>query len=55
MVLTKEFYTAPEVANILGVHLRTVYRWIDEGNIKAVKVGQWRISKEALEEFLKGE
>ena len=55
MNLTKDFYSAPEVAELTGVKLRTVYRWIDEGRLKAIKITQWRITKEALEEFLNGE
>ena len=39
-----------EVAEQLGVHFRTIIRWIKEGKLKGVKVGkQWKISKEELE------
>lgn len=53
MELTKEFYTTREVATLLGVALRTVYRWIETGQIKAIKLTQWRITKADLEEFLR--
>lgn len=42
-------YTAPEVADILRVDLRTVYRWIKSDKLRAVKVGRtWRISSETV-------
>ncbi len=47
-------YTIQEVMNILGVADETIYRHIRKGKIKAIRVGGlWRISSEALDEFLK--
>lgn len=46
-------YSLSEVIEILGVTRRTLYNWIKDGKIKAIKAGQqWRITEEALEEFL---
>ncbi len=46
--MKKEVYTPQEVAEIAGVTARTVRRWINEGRIKATKIGQWKISREEL-------
>lgn len=46
-------YTPKEVAEMLQVTERTVYRWIDKGHLKAAKLGKlWRITEQALNEFL---
>jgi excisionase family DNA binding protein len=48
-----EYLTPEEVAEKLRVHWRTVYVWLRSGKLKGVKAGRlWRISEEALEEFL---
>jgi excisionase family DNA binding protein len=49
----KDYYSLQEVAKILGVSVRSLYRYIDSGRLRAVKVGYWRISKKDLEYFLK--
>jgi excisionase family DNA binding protein len=42
------------MARDLGVDRRTIYRWIESGELVAHKFGrQWRISKTDLETFLK--
>lgn len=46
------FYTCEEIAEIYGVKITTVWAWIREGKLKAMKLGKnYRISKEALPEF----
>lgn len=46
-------YILDEVADIIGVTTRTLYTYIKEGKLKAVKVGRaWRITDKALTEFL---
>lgn len=48
------YYTPQEVADKLKVNIRTIYRWIREGKLKAVKIGDlWRISESELERFIK--
>lgn len=49
----QEYYTPDEVSQKLKIDVRTLYRWIREGRIEAVKIGHfWRISQAALDEFL---
>lgn len=44
-----EYYTPEEVAIKLKVSRRTIYNWIQEGKLKAVKIGHfWRISESEL-------
>ncbi len=46
-------YTPEEIADNLKASRRTVYRWIEKGELKAFKAGKmWRITREDLEEFL---
>ena len=48
-----EIYTLQEIQELLQVTRRTLYNWIKDGKLKAFKVGKdWRITKEALEEFI---
>lgn len=47
-----EVYTLKEVEDLLQVTQRTLYNWIKDGKLRAFKAGrQWRVTKEALEEF----
>lgn len=49
-----ELLTASETARMLRVTRQTVARMIADGRITASRVGgQWRISKEWLERYLK--
>ena len=46
-------YTLDEIAAILHVTRRTVYTYVKEGKLKAVKVGKyWRVTEKNLEDFL---
>jgi len=50
------YYTPQEVADKLKINVRTLYRWIREGKLKAVKVGElWRISETELNRLLNKE
>lgn len=50
----EEYFTPDEVADRFKVTRRTVYRWVAEGRLQALKAGKGvRITKSALEEFLK--
>jgi len=55
MTMKKEhnLYTTNEVAEILKVHKRTIFRYIESGKLKATKIGQWRIKKEDLDKLIK--
>ncbi|TYO97034.1 helix-turn-helix domain-containing protein [Desulfallas thermosapovorans] len=49
----EQYYTPQEVADSLKINLRTIYRWIREGKLNAVKVGElWRISESELNRLL---
>lgn len=48
-----KYYTVEETATKIGVHTKTVRRYIYSGKIKALKLGgQWRIAEEDLNEYL---
>ena len=39
MVKEKEYYTPVEVAEKLCISIRTLYSWISEGKVEAVRIG----------------
>lgn len=46
-------YTLEEIAELLHITRRTLYTYVKEGKLKAVKVGKyWRVTEKNLEEFL---
>jgi excisionase family DNA binding protein len=54
MELPDRFYSAPEVAEILGVTLRSLYRYIRDGKIETFKTagGRLRFTKESITAFM---
>jgi len=46
--------TPKEVADILGVHQKTVHLWLRSGKLQGVKISYraWRIPKESLDTFI---
>ena len=52
----QKLYTVNQVAEILNVSSRTVYRYIDRGTLESVKTasGSIRINEEALNNFVYG-
>lgn len=53
--LTKRFFRPDEVAQLLALSPRTVYRMIRDGRLPGVKdSGPWRIPRETLERLLSG-
>ncbi len=51
----EKYYKPEEVAENLKVHIKTIYNWIKNGTLKAVKIGQvWRISESELKRLLEG-
>jgi DNA binding domain, excisionase family len=56
MEQVERMYSVNEVAEILHVSFRTIYRLMKVGKIQAVRVGrQWRIPKSEIEKYLKVE
>jgi len=52
--MNKDFYTAKDLADKLGLNIMTIYRYIDAKKLKAYKIGkEYRISKVEFEAFLK--
>lgn len=51
----EKHYTLKEVREIANVGRNTVYRHIESGQLKAVKIGRdWRVKETDLKEYLKG-
>ena len=51
--MDEKFYTIDQIAEILGMHHKTIRRFITEGKLRANKVGkQWRISGHDLSLFM---
>lgn len=49
----EEYFSPQEVAQKLKLNVRTVYKWIREGRLKAVKVGDlWRIAESEIKRLL---
>ena len=46
-------YTVKEVANLLKVNKNYVYTAIKKGELEAIKIGSIKITKEALDAFIK--
>jgi excisionase family DNA binding protein len=48
--MQQELYSVEQVAERLGLHVRTVRHYVREGRLKAVRIGkQYRIAREDLE------
>lgn len=49
----KDFYTARELAEKLGVNIMTIYRYIQAKKLRAHKIGkEFRISRKDFYDFL---
>jgi excisionase family DNA binding protein len=52
--MNKSFYSTSEVASVFQISRVTVFRWVQEGNIKAYKVGKHlKIPSSEIERLLK--
>lgn len=48
-----ELLTVEEVANILRLNVRTIWRMLKDGRLQGIRLGGgWRIPKEELEKIL---
>jgi len=46
-------YTIEELVNLLHVTRRTIYAYIKDGKLNAVKMGKyWRVTQKQLDDFL---
>ena len=54
MQLVEEaYYTLAEISQRLKVSYRTVYRWVQAGELSAYKLGtEWRVAESDLQAFL---
>ncbi|MBX3015658.1 MAG: helix-turn-helix domain-containing protein [Caldilineaceae bacterium] len=53
MIASKAYYSPEEVAALVGLHVRTIRRFIHEGRLTAVRVGkQYRITQSDLEKLV---
>ena len=51
--MSKEFYTAQELASKLRVNIMTIYRYIKNGKLKAYKMSkEFRIDKDEFNKFI---
>lgn len=51
--MEERFYTIDQVAQILGMHHKTIRKFISDSKLNANKVGkQWRIAKQDLDAFM---
>jgi excisionase family DNA binding protein len=51
--MENKFYTIDKIAELLGMHHKTIRKFISEGELGATKVGkQWRISECDLNAFM---
>lgn len=49
----EKYLTLRQVAKILDVSERSMFRYIHSGRLKATKIGFWRIKEEDLKNFVK--
>jgi excisionase family DNA binding protein len=50
----EKFYSPKEIADHFNIKPDTVRKWIKQGKIKAIKLGDiWRISETDLNKFIK--
>jgi excisionase family DNA binding protein len=51
--MVTKILTIEEVVDILKVTRRTVYNYVKDGKLKAVKLGRvWRVTEEELDRFI---
>jgi len=51
--MNEEIFTVREVADRLRVTEQVVYKWLQAGKLKGIKVGRhWRVRESDLERFL---
>lgn len=53
-IADETFYTPREAAHILGVDRATIYRWLEIGVLRGIRVGprNWRIARREIKRLL---
>lgn len=53
MVEGIKLYNIGEISELLQTTRRTIYRYIKDGKLQAIKIGgQWKVTEQALKDFL---
>jgi len=53
MAKTKQVMTVKEIAEYLGVHPMTIYKYVQDGKIPAFKIGaSWRIRRDSIKKWM---
>lgn len=51
--MNKDYYTVEQISKMLGLHSKTIQRYIREGKLRASKIGKsWRINGHDLSVFI---
>ena len=52
--LLGKLYTVTNVAQMLSINVKVIYRWINEGKLTAIKLGgtTWRVREQDLKLFV---
>ena len=53
MTKAKQVMTVKEIAEYLGVHPMTIYKYVQDGKIPAFKIGaSWRIRRDSIKKWM---
>lgn len=53
-MMEEKVYTPREIAEHFKVSIKVIQKWIREGKLKAIRLGNvWRVPESALQEFIK--
>ncbi len=53
MTKAKQIMTVKEIAEYLGVHPMTIYKYVQDGKIPAFKIGaSWRIRRDSIKKWM---
>jgi len=53
MAKFKQVMTVKEIAEYLGVHPMTIYKYVQDGKIPAFKIGaSWRIRRDSIKKWM---
>ena len=53
MTKARQVMTVKEIAEYLGVHPMTIYKYVRDGKIPAFKIGaSWRIRRESIKKWM---